>query len=164
MCYYVIQSSFHLWSNLCFIAFVLTSQTSVRYCVTKFPLNLTWVTKFSSIIGFGWSFTVFYGFLGYKTPKNLNAQLLMKSGLKMVNWLCIGLSLRCLECENFQWFRNKLTQWPSAGNLGKGHASIAGGVTMGIGSMLADRQIWWSRWVFQDIPQRVLWASHLPGQ
>ena len=29
---------------------------------------------------------VFYGFLGYKTPKNLNAQLLMNMALSHVNW------------------------------------------------------------------------------
>ena len=34
MCYYVIESSFRLWSNLCSIALLLTSQTSVRYCAT----------------------------------------------------------------------------------------------------------------------------------
>ena len=51
MCYYVIQSSFHLWSNLCFIALLLTSQTSVHYCATGIAqvLHMLWVSMVFNI-------------------------------------------------------------------------------------------------------------------
>ena len=64
MCYYVIESLFHLWSNLCFIASVLTSQMSVCYCATVWAriLNL-WNSRASCLYYTNFSFPFPYMFI-----------------------------------------------------------------------------------------------------